>query len=1001
MIIDDYIETHNAFRAKYGNKTVVFYQIGDFFELSAYEQDGVLHGANIRTVCDLLNLQLTRKNKSVPEATRANPFMAGFPLYALQKYIQVLMAHAWTVVVVRQVTAPPNPKRAVTEVVSPATFMGGGTTPHDLGQFLMAMAWEEPAGGGPAVLAAAVVDLTTGVARLFEMAGTAADPYAAPDEAARLLQVYAPREIVLLGEVGDALRADEEARARSTGAAVHAKWNDVPPAFGRVAYQNAVFEKAYPNPGLVSAIEALDLERAPLLRLAFAYVLQFAYEHNETILSKLQRPERVFADRRLHLHAGAAAQLNLVSCAAGDAPLVALLNRCKTAFGARLFRERLLNPVSCSETLAARYAAIASLRSPERRAPIEAALKNMGDLERVVRRIHLATLPATDWAGLASDLVAAAAALRAGAAVGVLGADALEGAAALGRAVEHVHAHLDVDEAARGDAALCGYVQRGQCADLDALAAAWRLDRARFDAMAAALSPDIRTDCNERDGYFLTTTKRRWDAIARSDKDAWSARPLSAASANVRLVHAELSVASDRLVAAEAKMAALAAAYYKDFLASFPTDAIAAAAKHLAALDVAATSARNAEEFGHVTPALAEGAPRFEARGLRHAILERLNGNTLFVPNDVRLEGGAGMLLYGINASGKSSLMKAVGLCIVMAQAGMCVPCTSLTLAPYRHLFTRITSSDNMFRGLSTFTLEMLELRNILQRCDEASIVLGDELCAGTEAVSAIAIVGAGVGHLVARRTTFVFATHLHELLKVLPKDTLDAIQVRHMHVEVRADGTLVYDRSLREGSGSAVYGLEVCRGLHMPPEFLRSAHVLRAAWQGQSPYLVAPKPSRYCADRIVDACSVCGAPAAETHHILQQKDADAAGLVAGHVPVHAAANLAVLCEACHLSAHRGCLDIRGYVQTSHGVALDVTARRPADREAVPALSIAELADCLRATAKGWAVRPGLTRTSRWRSVARTDAETLERFLHRRGLPWTLEDLEAHRHKLF
>ncbi|MFN9955062.1 MAG: MutS-related protein, partial [bacterium] len=121
---------------------------------------------------------------------------------------------------------------------------------------------------------------------------------------------------------------------------------------------------------------------------------------------------------------------------------------------------------------------------------------------------------------------------------------------------------------------------------------------------------------------------------------------------------------------------------------------------------------------------------------LRHPIIERLITNVEYIGNDISLNQN-GILLYGINASGKSSLMKALGLAIIMVQSGMYVPATSFEFSPYHHIFTRICGNDDIYRGMSSFVVEMSELRNILQRADERSLVIGDEICCGTEAISA------------------------------------------------------------------------------------------------------------------------------------------------------------------------------------------------------------------------------------------------------------------------
>ncbi len=332
-----------------------------------------------------------------------------------------------------------------------------------------------------------------------------------------------------------------------------------------------------------------------------------------------------------------------------------------------------------------------------------------------------------------------------------------------------------------------------------------------------------------------------------------------------------------------------------------------------------------------------------DATAMRHPMIERIQTNIGYVPNDVCL--GAkpakpeakqakpepeetGWLLFGINASGKSSLMKAIGLNVLMAQAGMFVPCQRFEYEPYHAIFTRISGADNIYRGMSSFTVEMTELRNILLRCNEYSLVLGDELCAGTEALSALSIVAAGIQTLVEKRACFVFATHLHELMRM--NAVPSSVGVYHIHIKLdEATQTIVYDRHLTRGSGHAYYGLEVCKALGLPSDFLKIAHQHRRMLQEEPTSFLNVKPSNYNKSIYMDKCAVCSAPATETHHIQYQRDAKKTNSKkkhVDHIPLHSPANLIPLCEGCHKKEHQGLLKIDGYTMTSEGRRLSVAS---------------------------------------------------------------------------
>jgi len=116
-----------------------------------------------------------------------------------------------------------------------------------------------------------------------------------------------------------------------------------------------------------------------------------------------------------------------------------------------------------------------------------------------------------------------------------------------------------------------------------------------------------------------------------------------------------------------------------------------------------------------------------------------------------------GMLLYGTNAVGKTSLIRALGIAVIMAQCGMYVPCSKFVYKPYTAIYSRILGNDNLFKGLSTFAVEMSELRIILKMADDNSLVLGDEVCSGTETESALSIFVAALMQLHTKQVSFIF----------------------------------------------------------------------------------------------------------------------------------------------------------------------------------------------------------------------------------------------------
>ena len=352
---------------------------------------------------------------------------------------------------------------------------------------------------------------------------------------------------------------------------------------------------------------------------------------------------------------------------------------------------------------------------------------------------------------------------------------------------------------------------------------------------------------------------------------------------------------------------------YHVFLCQFETECLAdieLLAQYISRLDVLQSKAYVAREYNYCKPFLDTISPKsyVNVRELRHCLIEQLQTNEVYVTNDlcVGKEGeDYGVLIYGTNAVGKTSLIRALGVAVILAQAGMYVPCSSMTLCPYTALFSRILGNDNIFKGLSTFAVEMTELRTILTMADEHSLILGDELCSGTETESALSIFMAGLMDLEQKRASFLFATHFHEIVNYDELGECPHVALKHLAVFYdREKDRLVYDRKLKEGAGTRMYGLEVCKSLHLPQAFLDRAYTIRNKYYKDTQGLLQAKTSKYNAKKIKGMCEDCGKyPASDIHHVLEQHLANADGFV-GHVHKNHVANLKALCEMCHQKTH-------------------------------------------------------------------------------------------------
>lgn len=330
-------------------------------------------------------------------------------------------------------------------------------------------------------------------------------------------------------------------------------------------------------------------------------------------------------------------------------------------------------------------------------------------------------------------------------------------------------------------------------------------------------------------------------------------------------------------------------------------------------IDIIYTKAFIAKKFNYCKPIIVDSDKAFvNIKGLRHCLIEQFNLNELYITNDISLGDGDtdGILLFGTNAVGKTTIIRALGISIIMAQAGLFVPCSEFVFKPYKSIFTRIIGNDNIFKGLSTFEVEMSELRTILRLMDNNSLVLGDELCSGTETISAISIFVAGIQRLYEAKSSFIFATHLHEIVDYEEINEMKTVHLKHMEVVYNKEqDMLIYNRKLKEGSGANVYGLEVCKSLNLPHDFLEAANNIRLKYNTDGQSMLSLKTSRYNKQKVISLCEKCKKNmGTEIHHLQHQKDANEDGIISSIDSIfhkNNLANLMTLCEECHNEIHK------------------------------------------------------------------------------------------------
>jgi len=257
-----------------------------------------------------------------------------------------------------------------------------------------------------------------------------------------------------------------------------------------------------------------------------------------------------------------------------------------------------------------------------------------------------------------------------------------------------------------------------------------------------------------------------------------------------------------------------------------------------------------------------------------------------------------------------------------MAQAGLYTAAGTFCFKPYKNIFTRIISNDNIFKAQSSFVVECLDIHSFLNSATKDSLVLGDEVCSTTEVSSAISLVSASLKILCEKQSSFMFTSHLSELVNIDEVKELNNLKIYHMSVSFEGE-KIIFDRKLTPGVGPNHYGIKIAESLGLDKRFISIANQIQLRLNGDSGHIVNQKKSVYNSNVLMGECEMpgCKNPACETHHIFEQADCDSNGNT-GHFHKNKAHNLVPLCTECHAQITYGSLHISGYKETSDGLEL-------------------------------------------------------------------------------
>ena len=805
---------------------ILLFRAGDFYEM---------FGADAIEAAELLQIALTTRDRRAVEPLP----MCGIPAHAYQQYVDRLTAAGVKVAIADQMTPADGKtlvKREVTRVITPGTTLSADLVGDAQNNYLVAIypGTIHPSGRSADAIGVAFLDLGTGQFELCEL----------PTRAAlyTLLAQLRPRELLLPEPSDDASQRALDSLSHGVQELLQREgpnphigqlrsgWFDLSRAQAKLqdhfGTQNlSGFGVTHLPRGIRSAgallhyLEQLHQRELPHLTALRAYALDDKMWLDEVTLEHLE----VFAKE------GASSPRH---------SLYGILNDTVTPMGARLLKRWLQRPLLQSAQITARLDALSVFQgAPDIREQLRTLFRAVRDLERTMARISMPSAGVAELVQLRTALQA----LQEGAPL-LQALCASELLQELAQSFDPLPELLKVlQERISAEPALKlgegGYINPGFDAELDAL----RLLRDQSTQVLAELEARERTASginslkvryNRVFGYYIEVPRTQIDKVP----DHYSRRQTLANAERFTVL--ELQELEEKLLGASEEMQRLEQERFLELRSIVIGYArqVQRVAAQVAALDVLIALSTVAEQQGYVRPQFSSDSAsnsadsaaemRLHIVGGRHPVLEQLQQDRPFVPNDVTLDHQHVqiMLITGPNMAGKSTVMRQVALIQLLAQIGSFVPAQQAQLPLCDRIFTRVGASDDITRGRSTFMVEMNEAANILNNATSRSLILLDEIGRGTSTYDGISIAWAIVEYLHERGALTLFATHYHELN--LLAEQLERVCSYCVAIEETAE-RLVFTHRLVAGGVSRSYGIQVARLAGLPEQVITRAQAV------------------------------------------------------------------------------------------------------------------------------------------------------------------------------
>ena len=776
---------------------ILFYRLGDFYEM--FYDDAL-------TASRELEITLTGKNCGQEERAP----MCGVPYHAVDVYLNKLVAKGYKVAICEQAEDPKQAKgivkREVIRIVTPGTNLSQQALDEGRNNYLMCLVYDDNQFG------LAITDISTGDFYTTEVA-TLKELY---DEIHR----FSPSEIICNDSfyMSGASLDDFKDRLHVSVSTLDTWYMD-----------EAVSVQKIKEHFKVASLDGLGLTDFPSGTLAVGALLLYLYETQKNTLDNLTKITPYRSGGYMIIDSATNRNLELIETLREKqkkGSLLWVLDKTKTAMGARLMRNWIEQPLIEKKKITARQDAVEELYNDMiTREEIREYLNAVYDLERLVTRISYRTANPRDLIAFKTSL-------------GMIPPVKQLLSQAKSAELKEIDERMDclediydlIEKSIQDEPPIMiregGMIKEGYNEDVDK----FRLSRTEGKTWLAELEArekektgikNLRVRYNKVFGYYLEVTNSYKELVPED----WT-RKQTLANAE-RYITPELKELEDMILGAEDKLAALEYDLYCEVRDSIGEQVvrIQETAKAIAHLDVLASLACVAQSNDYVRPSInTKGV--IDIQGGRHPVVEKMNNNQMFIDNDTYLDNKNHRIsiITGPNMAGKSTYMRQSALIVLMAQIGSFVPAKSANIGIVDRIFTRVGASDDLASGQSTFMVEMTEVANILRNATSRSLLILDEIGRGTSTFDGLSIAWAVVEHisnpkLLGAKT--LFATHYHELTELEGK--LDS--VNNYCIAVREQGDdIIFLRKIILGGADKSYGIQVARLAGVPDSVIDRA---------------------------------------------------------------------------------------------------------------------------------------------------------------------------------